>query len=168
MSNRHMTWCKRSWWTRIDDGSLQRKAQGLASSQKNSSRSNADVPVNALHRKFVVEEATAFKLKELLSKGELLFFAINVNDYVAESLNDGIMRATDVTLVLVYSLPTVTATSFVSFAGNFLNIISGHMTIHSFMLQVDHFVFSVGHCVMVLVSRPTSEFWIEALAIRPS
>ena len=92
VSNRHMTWCKRSWWARIDDGSLQRKAQGLASSQKNSSRSNADAPVNALNRKFVVEEATAVKLKELVSKGEFLFFAINVDDYVAESLNDGIMR----------------------------------------------------------------------------
>ena len=70
MCQTDMTWCNRSWWTRIDDGSLQRKAQGLASSQKNSSRSNADAPLNALHRKFVVEEATAFKLKELVSNGE--------------------------------------------------------------------------------------------------
>ena len=39
-------------------------------------------------------------VKELVTKGELHFFAINVNDYATESyrhsLNDDVMRATDV------------------------------------------------------------------------
>ena len=58
---------------------------------------------------FSVEETTTgeLKLKEMVTKGELLFPAINVNDCVTNSksdnvyscrhsLNDGVMRATDV------------------------------------------------------------------------
>merc|ERR1719322_1056284 len=63
----------------------------------------------AKHCKGVSEETTTgvLKLKEMVTKGELLFPAINVNDCVTKSkfdnvygcrhsLNDGIMRATDV------------------------------------------------------------------------
>ena len=44
-------------------------------SSSNSSGSDADTPVMAEHRKFVVEKTTtdAFKLEELVSEGELLF-----------------------------------------------------------------------------------------------
>merc|ERR1711945_58895 len=63
----------------------------------------------AKHCKGVSEETTTgvLKLREMVTKGELLFPAINVNDCVTKSkfdnvygcrhsLNDGIMRATDV------------------------------------------------------------------------
>merc|ERR1712064_197721 len=63
----------------------------------------------AKHCKGVSEETTTgvLKLKEMVTKGELLFPAINVNDCVTKSkfdnvygcrhsLPDGIMRATDV------------------------------------------------------------------------
>ena len=51
--------------------------------------------------RFVVEETTTgvFQLKELVSKNELLFFVINTYG-CRHSLNDGIMRATDVMIVM--------------------------------------------------------------------
>ena len=81
--------------------------------RSSSSRSNADAAVTTQHREFVAEEATtgALKLNEMVSKGELLFFVINVNDFLTKSkfdnvygcrhsLYDGIMRAIHVMIVV--------------------------------------------------------------------
>ena len=73
---------------------------------------NHQVAAEAKHRKTVVEETTTLvlKLKEMVTKGELLFSAINVNGCVTKSkfdnvygcrhsLDDGTMRAIDVMIV---------------------------------------------------------------------